>query len=458
MAEKILKKHYETVKVTERGNDFMVEFSGPKNKKKKVNESKDGNEANSIKDEFSVRFNTKNGSILKSMFKKFDNYKDALNYAKSEDDDLSWAIEKNGECVSTGGYGGRVKYHTSWRPNRKSVNESRVYLMEPVGRFRLEVWVPGSGGDDDRERFIMASNNLQDIIDRAYDMDLDHDEAFYLSDTKGIYPYDLDQCYDAEELETAIYKQWHYEPSADMRKYLGKMLLPQKESLNESTRKNIISEVRIDDSKVNSPEFLSKVTNVLGPNETYGGPILKIKDFTLVFDTYILDDSVDSNIGCKFKALVDGDFDSDYAHAQWVLFDLSNENNMKFQAWWEEDDSESTVASDFAGMWYKDVSSEIIDAFISMSDDNILYISEEVEGALYDYCNNKYYESLSESMTYLDTDGYLADKGEKYTMSQLRKMWQDRKDTDPTMKSFDSFEKWAGETISHMDAVEGTNK
>ena len=61
-------------------------------------------------------------------------------------------------------------------------------------------------------------------------------------------------------------------------------------------------------------------------------------------------------------------------------------------------------------------------------------------------------------MTYADTDGFLGEPGETYTMSQFRRMWQDRKDTDPTMKSFDSFEKWAGETISHMDAVEGTNK
>jgi hypothetical protein len=75
------------------------------------------------KDTFSVRFNTRNGAILKSMSKSFDNYKDALNYAKNEDEDLGWAIEKNGECVTTGGYGGRNKYHTSWRPNQKSIKE-----------------------------------------------------------------------------------------------------------------------------------------------------------------------------------------------------------------------------------------------------------------------------------------------------------------------------------------------
>ena len=161
MAEKILKKHYNDVKVTEHGNDFMIEFSGPKNEKKKVNES-------------------------------------------------------------------------------KSLTESR-------GRFELEVWVPGSGGDD-RERFIMASNNLQEIIDKAYEIDLDGDEAFYLRDMKDIYPYDLDQCYDAEELEDAIYNEWHYTPAGDMRKTLGKMLLPQNEAYTENPRE-LMKNKREDDAE-----------------------------------------------------------------------------------------------------------------------------------------------------------------------------------------------------------------
>ena len=101
------------------------------------------------------------------------------------------------------------------------------------GRFNLEIWVPGSGGDD-RERPLISSNNMQEIIDTAYATELDSDEAFYLSDMKGIYPYDLDQCYDAEELEDAIYNEWHYTPDGDMRKTLGKMLLPQKEGVESS--------------------------------------------------------------------------------------------------------------------------------------------------------------------------------------------------------------------------------
>jgi hypothetical protein len=101
------------------------------------------------------------------------------------------------------------------------------------GRFNLEIWVPGSGGDD-RERPLISSNNMQEIIDTAYATELDSDEAFYLSDMKGIYPYDLDQCYDAEELEDAIYNEWHYTPAGDMRKTLGKMLLPQREGVESS--------------------------------------------------------------------------------------------------------------------------------------------------------------------------------------------------------------------------------
>ena len=67
---------------------------------------------------FSVRLNTRNGAYLKSMEKSFNNFKDALNYAK-EDKDLAFLIEKDGTPVVSGGYGGRVKYLTSWRPNMK---------------------------------------------------------------------------------------------------------------------------------------------------------------------------------------------------------------------------------------------------------------------------------------------------------------------------------------------------
>ena len=60
-------------------------------------------------------------------------------------------------------------------------------------------------------------------------------------------------------------------------------------------------------------------------------------------------------------------------------------------------------------------------------------------------------ESLTEAMTYTDVNGFLGEPGEKYTMSQFRRMWQD-KDNDPVMRGYDSFEEWVGETISQMDA------
>jgi hypothetical protein len=66
---------------------------------------------------------------------------------------------------------------------------------------------------------------------------------------------------------------------------------------------------------------------------------------------------------------------------------------------------------------------------------------------------DSYQESLTEAMTYTDTNGFLGEPGETYTMSQFRRMWQD-KDNDPVMSGYDSFEEWVGETISQMDSHE----
>ena len=63
--------------------------------------------------------------------------------------------------------------------------------------------------------------------------------------------------------------------------------------------------------------------------------------------------------------------------------------------------------------------------------------------------------ALKEQMTYIDTHGFLGEPGEKYTMSQFRRIWQD-KDSDPIMSSYDTFEEWVGETISQMDAHDDT--
>lgn len=79
--------------------------------------------------------------------------------------------------------------------------------------------------------------------------------------------------------------------------------------------------------------------------------------------------------------------------------------------------------------------------FFVWIDKSILYTPEGIE------------ESLTEAMIYTDTNGFLGEPGETYTMSQFRRMWQD-KDTDPVMSGYDSFEEWVGETISQMDAHE----
>lgn len=102
---------------------------------------KDLDESKSINDNsnntFAVRFNTKNGAILKSYTQTFDNYKDALKYAKDNDTDLAWAIDKNGECIVTGGCGSRIKYHTDWRPRIKT--ESNRTPISSIARDYVEV-------------------------------------------------------------------------------------------------------------------------------------------------------------------------------------------------------------------------------------------------------------------------------------------------------------------------------
>lgn len=121
-------------------------------------------------------------------------------------------------------------------------------------RFTLDIWVPGSGGDDERERSLIASDSIEEIIETAYATDLDYDEAFYLTDWRGIYR-DLDQCYDAEELEDAIYNEWRFSSIGDMQKTLGRILLPKRESV--------------------SPVY-KDVSGIMGePNETYSEEDLK---------------------------------------------------------------------------------------------------------------------------------------------------------------------------------------
>lgn len=124
----------------------------------------------------------------------------------------------------------------------ESMDEALTEATNNKGRFHLEVWVPGSGGEDDRERDLIASDNMADIINTAYNTKLDSDEAFYLSDWKGIYDKDLDQVYSAEDLEDQIENVWGYSGIGDLSKTLGKALLPQNESVEESTTNEVLDE------------------------------------------------------------------------------------------------------------------------------------------------------------------------------------------------------------------------
>lgn len=181
-------------------------------------------------DDFEESLN-ESDSIIKESYTHFT-YKSGANpYIAKTDAEVNKLLKK---------YGNKVKeIKPGFYEVDDTLDSSDTFKFDSLtesarGRFNLEVWVPGSGGDDDRERPLISSNNMQEIIDTAYATELDSDEAFYLSDMRGIYPYDLDQCYDAEELEDAIYNEWHYTPAGDMRKTLGKMLLPQNEGVESS--------------------------------------------------------------------------------------------------------------------------------------------------------------------------------------------------------------------------------
>ena len=164
--------------------------------------------------------------------------------------------------------------------------------------------------------------------------------------------------------------------------------------LEESLRKKTTKTVNVADKFVNTDTFKEAVTDLLGPDETYGGNIIEIKDFNLVFKIKAFDDGVDANIGCSFKALIDGDFDMDNNEPQWVGFDLSDKDNMMFQAWYNED---GYSECDFATVYTKDIGSEIINAFIEDEGENILFITETVEGALEDYVPSPTNESYKPS-------------------------------------------------------------
>lgn len=87
-----------------------------------------------------------------------------------------------------------------YKQENSEKNESLKESRSP--RFELEIWVPGSGGDDERERPLIKSDSIDDILRTAYNTELDDDEAFLFTDTA--YGGQLDQEYSAEQLEKDI--------------------------------------------------------------------------------------------------------------------------------------------------------------------------------------------------------------------------------------------------------------
>ena len=151
--------------------EISSDYQSLRNKSRKgvpTNESKSIRESNN--ESFSVRFNTRNGATLKSMSKSFDNYEDALEYATTGDEDLAWGIEKDGECVANGGYGGRVQYPTSWRPNRKNEavlprNASRIRTTDRVSSTTRNMTKDSFGWRDDESGTYYSPNHIRKYHD-----------------------------------------------------------------------------------------------------------------------------------------------------------------------------------------------------------------------------------------------------------------------------------------------------
>ena len=141
--------------------------------------------------------------------------------------------------------------------------------------------------------------------------------------------------------------------------------------ISEELLKEIEKIEKVDDKDVNSDTFKKAVSKIVGES------ISQITNFKIIHNISAFDDGVDSYIGCSFDGMVDD---------EWETFDYSDENNMFYQAWYEEEDDDYVATSDWGTMWFTDKSSEIIDAFLEDADDDrIFYIVEPVEGALYDY-------------------------------------------------------------------------
>lgn len=299
--------------------------------------------------------------------------------------------------------------------NIKYSNDDGDYDLSDKDGFptEMEVEVTIYSEDDDirdlvRDEIYSNSNVTlaSDVEDFEYELDECIKEKCEKNESSEIDKIDADADDKKEKLKKFIAKKID-DIDADRDDKRKRLIKSERKHINERLITKIKKEIEMPDDQVNNKEFYKKLEDILGPTELYGGGILKIKDFYIIHNMSAFDDGVDSHISCKFKALVNGDFDRDNEKPEWISFDFSSDDNMFYQSWWEEDkyadedDAEYVASSDWGTMWYRDNSSEVVDALLdSAGGDTISLIVDPVEEALYDFVpmpKNYADESLNKS-------------------------------------------------------------
>lgn len=256
--------------------------------------------------------------------------------------------------------------------------------------------------DDDVDEGLTSAQRHNRKMDRIFQDKKDRDSRMskFLKDNSDITDDELKKVQDDDKVGLELKNRGLHD------RYWNEVE-GKKESLKESKKSRTVVLDNFNDEYVNDPEFLSAVTEILGPNETYGGSIRQIKDFAITVTVDVGTDMTAGSYGCKFKALVDGDLDSDYVSEQWIEFDLSSYDNLVYQCWWEKESGEDEYypTCDVITMYRRDISSDIINAYLQVDGEAIMYMLEPIETALYDYVSapDDFDESLKESYTKVDT-------------------------------------------------------
>lgn len=150
-----------------------------------------------------------------------------------------------------------------------------------------------------------------------------------------------------------------------MRKYSKYANPEDKELKNESLKENLKN---LNESKSNeittkfdnvfkrkdNKETFNKIEDILGADELYGGVILEIKNIKLIQNVNVYEDGVRVEFNYVFDALVNGDFDRDNDHPEWIRFETSLFNGVaehpyELSAWY---DSDGYPDQDFSGFYY----------------------------------------------------------------------------------------------------------